>query len=326
MVANGIPKVVICGDGCLNVVLQIAEPLKRGMNFDLGSRFCRPGGNALVTALALCRWKMEVSYLGVIGADAEGDGLMEWMSKAGVRTDCVMRRGKTRISYALVDPDERTILDQRQSSGELTAFDWDSTPTMRFRIAEANAVMADRYCSGIHRGIVETIAATSVSNRPALFYRTGSRPSPGAMNESYFLPRADYCLTKASFLSSLGLGQDIQTACQRLSSGFGTPSVVATMGAGGAAYYDKASGAGVVPTQKLAHPATTLGGGDWFRAGFLFGHLRGAAIDECVRLGNASAIIHCSKGESESLTDLFFSADQLEELVRKTHRLVRNFE
>ncbi len=318
MAANGIPKAVICGDACVNVVLQIAEPLKRGGNFDLERRVCRPGGNALVTALALCRWKMEVSFLGVIGVDAEGNGLIEWMSKVGVRTDCVVRRGKTRISYALVDPGERTILDQRQPSGELNASDWDSTPTMRFRIAEANAVMADRYCSGIHRGIVETIAGTSVPNRPALFYRTGSRPSPGAMIESYFLPRADFCLTKANFLSSFGLGQDIQAACQRLSSGFGTQSVVATMGAGGAAYYDKASGAGVIPTRELAHPATTLGGGDWFRAGFLFGHVRGAAIDECVRLGNASAIIHCSKRESENLTDLFFSADELEEEVRMT--------
>ena len=46
-------KVVFCGDGCMNVILKISGRLTRGTNADIDHAVRRPGGNALVSALAL---------------------------------------------------------------------------------------------------------------------------------------------------------------------------------------------------------------------------------------------------------------------------------
>ena len=294
-------QVAICGDGCLNVVLEITRHLQRGTNADVLRTVRRPGGNALVTSLVLAGWGTPVKYIGVIGRDANGNDLTEWTRKAGLNTDAVIRRGTTRTSYAIVDPEERTIFDERSDGMELSISDWQETKAIGQAIADADLVMVDRYCSAIHELVIDEITRRRLKRIDTMLaYRTGSRPSEGTKTELHILASADICFTKRPFLSGLGLSESAQLACKQVSLQFGVPVVVATLGPEGAAYYDRNTNeSATLPAKSLTSFKTSLGGGDFFRAGFIFANLKGKSISESVRAGNDVAARHCSAPESD---------------------------
>jgi sugar/nucleoside kinase (ribokinase family) len=310
------PKAVIFGDNCLNIILKVPLALRRGANIDISLSVRRPGGNAMVTSIALARWGLDVAYAGVVGKDDPGSQLLDWMHQAGVKTDLVLRRGSTRVSYAIVDAEDRTILDERAGSEVLTPGDWDSA-SMAGRVRGADVVMLDRYCSAVHGLVVDEVRQPgSLRRPPVLAYRTGSRSSPGFAVENGILPHVDITLTKEAFLRSGEPGNDPEDGCRRFSGRYGTGAVVATLGRSGAAYYDRLSGkASTVPALPVENPLTTLGGGDWFRAGFLLGVLRGYGVADSVRCGNVAAGLHCKMGDTGEIQDQFFAIGELDRVL-----------
>ena len=310
-------RVVLCGDNCMNVILQLPDVLKRGGNIDLAGTVRRPGGNALVTSLALAGWGIPAAYVGVVGADEAGKELLDWMRGAGVDSGGVVERGETRTSYAIVDQNERTILDERARAGALGPEDWRAYPTIGKSIHEAEVILVDRYSAGIHDLVTsDVVKRRDAGEKPLLVYRTGSRKSQGGSIERRILPAADICMTKRAYLDSLGYEELPEKGCQRLSREFGVPVVVATLGEDGAAYYDAETGeGGTAAARRIERPATTLGGGDWFRAGFILAHLSGKALAESVRWGNAAAALHCSRPESGDPRSLLFPIEEMERAV-----------
>lgn len=309
---NAGTQVLLCGDNCVNVVLETPGALTRGASIDLKRSVLRPGGNALVTALALAGWGVRAAYAGVVGADEDGRDLLHWMRRVDVETGAVVVRGRTRRSYAIVDPDERTILDERRESDGLTNSDWNANRSLRDAVRTAGLILIDRYCAGIHGSLLDEVGSgRSLGKAPRLIYRTGSRHSDGLEIEKKVLPAADICLTKRAFLDSLGLKGGPVGQCERLADWFGVPVVVATLGKDGAAYCEGAGMGGVVPARTIEKVETTLGGGDWFRAGFIFALVGGMSLADSVRWGNAAAGLHCSRPESDEPVLEFFSIDEL---------------
>ncbi len=312
-------RVVLCGDNCVNVVLETPAVLTRGANIDLAHSVRRPGGNALVTALALARWGVEVAYVGVVGADDDGKYLLDWMLRAGVEVGGVVERGRTRISYAIVDRNERTILDERRDLDGLNSDDWGTNAAISNAVETANLIMVDRYSAGIHGCVLDVVRKRKLAGaKPVVVYRTGSRGSEGLEIERAFLSEADVCLTKRAYIEGLGLKGSPKEGCRRLSDRFKVPVVVSTLGKEGAAYYDRGvNGGRVVVARPIDKPATTLGGGDWFRAGFIFALLGGMSVADAVRWGNVAAWLHCSRPETEDPVLEFFSVDELKREIGK---------
>ena len=62
------------------------------------------------------------------------------------------------------------------------------------------------------------------------------------------------------------------------------PTVVVTRSAAGAHAFRGTEHA-TVPAEPVAHVLDTTGAGDLFAAGFLFGHVRGASLEACLKLG-----------------------------------------
>jgi sugar/nucleoside kinase (ribokinase family) len=314
-------QLVIIGDNCMNIVLLISKDLTRGGNFDVRRSIRRPGGNALVTSLLLARWNAPVTYIGVIGDDPRGNELRTWSRTVSLDTTAMVLRGRTRVSYAIVDEGERTILDERPeaSQGELSRQDLEAMPSLKQQISKADIIMLDRYCSGIHEDVSMLVRKRKeAGERPILVYRTGSRHSAGLEIESRLLPQVDICFTKAGFLDGLGFSGEIIAACKKLSQLFNIPLVVATAGERGAGYFDRCNGdAGLLPPNILAPAVNTLGGGDFFRAGFLFGFSQGKTILEAVRWGNTVAGIHCSRPETDDIFSLFFPILEVERLLNE---------
>jgi sugar/nucleoside kinase (ribokinase family) len=231
-----------------------------------------------------------------------------------VETGGVVWRGKTRVSYAIVDEDERTILDERAGVGEMGVDDWQATPAVRQAAGQAGMIMLDRYCSGIHDLVASEVRKRSAAGeRVWLAYRTGSRGSAGLRVEQGILPRCDACFTKRAFLESVGFRDSAGDACKRMSERFNVPVVVATLGKDGAAFYDRRSGdRGMIPALEIAVPATTLGGGDFFRAGFIYATLRGASVREAVRWASGAAGLHCGRREGDGLSSLLIPLKEIE--------------
>lgn len=308
--------IVTCGDGCLNIIFEIKENLQIGANHDIQRVVRRPGGNALVTAMALSRWGLKTAYLGVLGTDAEGRMLRSWLQAAGVEGSGVISRpAPTLLSYVILDQSDRTILDQRAASvisSELRLTDWRKTPDMEKLVETAGTVMLDRYCSEIHDPVKNIFQQRRRhGEKPLLVYRTGSRPSPGLIVEGNILSGSDIALTKGAFLKNIGLEQNWVESCKRLSKLFDTPLVIATIGSEGAAFYEAASDSGgIVPAIPVIRPFTTLGGGDFFRAGFLLAYTEGMPLVKSILIGHTSAATHISRPESEDLETLFFARSQ----------------
>lgn len=313
------PRVILCGDNCVNVILETPQALRRGGNLDVLRSVRRPGGNALVTALVLAGWGVRAGYVGVVGDDTGGQELLAWMQQAGTGAEGMVRRGRTRVSYAIVDPSDRTIVDERAGVGQLSGEDWLSNHEMKNVVSDADLVMVDRYCSGIHNLVAaEARKRRASGKRTALAYRTGSRASPGLQVEAQVLPASDLCLTKRAYMGSLFPDIGPVEACRRLSDEFGVPAVIATIGSDGAAYYDRGEGdGGVVPVRRLEHPATTLGGGDFFRAGFVYATLHGSSLPEAIRWGNAAAALHCRKPEADGLSSLLLPVEAVAEAAAR---------
>jgi sugar/nucleoside kinase (ribokinase family) len=311
------PRIVIFGDNCLNLVLRLPLPLRRGANVDITDSVRRPGGNALVTSMALARWGVDVTYAGVVGVDGPGSQLIDWMGEVGLKTDLVLRRGRTRVSYAIVDNEDRTILDERAGAEQLSVRDWGSTE-MAAAVRDSDLVMVDRYSAAVHGQVVSQVGNRGdLGHRPVLSYRTGSRSSAGFSVEESIMPHVDITLTKKVFLHDAVHDEDPESGCRHLSARFGTGAVVATLGAGGAAFYDRSvNETGTIRALDLHSPVTTLGGGDFFRAGFLLGLLRGYAIAAAVRYGNTAARLHCSRQETDDIQSLFYGVDDLDSALR----------
>ena len=315
------PQVVICGDSCLNIVLQIAGTLRRGANQDVTRMVRRPGGNALVTAMALSAWGIRSRYYGIMGRDSQRDELGEWMNSVGLDAGSVITRDiSTRVSYVIMDDAERTILDLRTApphEAELQDSDWPMMHGIEPALLQAAVIMADKYCSGIHHRIRSVVESRrNRGERPVLAYRTGSRPSPSLQVEAGILPAADIVFTKSTYLEKIFPGAGLIEACRSFSRRFLVPVVAATAGKDGAAYFDsRDNSAGIVPALTVGKPGTTLGGGDFFRAGFILAYLEGKTVADSVWTGNTAAAVHVSRPEEENPETVFFSREVLEQAL-----------
>ncbi|PIE32209.1 MAG: hypothetical protein CSA55_03820 [Ilumatobacter coccineus] len=81
----------------------------------------RRGGSASNTAVAVTLAGRKSRFLGQVGDDTAGRGLIDEMERAGVEVSSIRRRGRTGSIVVLVDADgERTMLTDRGSSTDLT--------------------------------------------------------------------------------------------------------------------------------------------------------------------------------------------------------------
>jgi sugar/nucleoside kinase (ribokinase family) len=310
-------RVVLCGDGCLNIILQISRALKRGENTDITQTVRRPGGNALVTALELSRLGIASSYYGDIGNDRDGLELKKWMKTLNLDFIAGTSKTKTRLSYPVIDDSDRTILDSRYSPGqEPRPRPGNHLSRLTAQLREAKAILVDRYCWDIHETVRQTIGeCRKRGEKPLLAYRTGSRPSDALSIEDRMIPASDIVFTKMSFMKSAGFGLNPIEALKKMSRRFKVPIIITTLGAQGASYYDAANDQlDLLPAAPLEKVLATLGGGDFFRAGFMAAYLEGKTLRQSVLYGNATAATHCGRAESEDPASLFFPREEVEHL------------
>lgn len=111
------PRLAVVGDLVEDVVVWATGPVRPGS--DTPARVFRSrGGSAANVAIAAAPF-VATRFVGRVGADVLGDGLVAQLVDAGVEVR-VQQQGRTGTVVVLVDPDgERTFLSDRAAAAEL---------------------------------------------------------------------------------------------------------------------------------------------------------------------------------------------------------------
>ena len=292
------------------------------------------GGIACNTTISLARLdpKMPISVMGRIGADAEGDFILEQLGKyANVDTSKILRKDKTPFTLALNDiiSKERTFFTYLGASGHFSEddIDWDALDCDILHIgyilllnaldqedSEYGTKMARLLHSAQQRGIRTSIDVVSEAGDR---FRRIVPPA---------LKYTDYCVIneiEAGETTGIRLRdendqllrENILPALKRMKAmGVSTWAVIHSREGG----YGLDERDNYVELDSLKLPdgfiKASVGAGDAFCAGVLCGAERGEKLEDAIALGIAAAAASLS---DESASEGVGTVDEVRELYRK---------
>ena len=249
----------------------------------LTAHYQMPGGQVSSAMVGVRRLGLKTSYVGKIGDDHEGRLLIESLEGEGV--DC---------SNVIVAQNARTqsaVIVIEQFSGERTIL-WHHDDRTRISAEEINREMIVRG-KVLHIDGFDTKAAIAAAG----WAREAGMPVTIDLDTAYpgiddLLPLVDCLIMSQGLADELSGIMDERESLKRLNGRYGCYLVAMTQGARGALCY--------VEGQYIASTAfrppvcqDTTGAGDAFRAGFVYGLVKGMTIEETLRTANAVAALQC---------------------------------
>jgi len=254
-----------------------------GSKIEMLSHTVLPGGQAATAMVALARLGLRTRHVGRVGDDDTGRLQLDSLDSEGVeRSECRVVRGvDSQLAFILVDG----------VSGERTVI-WRRDPRVSILPDEVDEQLA---CSGRvlhldgHNIEAEIQAAT--------WARAAGIPVSIDVDFDYggehLYPLVDYFIASADFPRRVMGIDDERSALTALRDRFGSPVVGMTLGMRGALVL--CDGVFVESPGFSVEARDTTGAGDAFHAGFLYGLLTGADLDETLRIANAVAALNCTE-------------------------------
>ena len=268
------------GDLVEDIVVTLTEPLAIGTDA-AGDIVRTRGGSAANVASATARLgRVPARYLGCVGPDATGDGLVAGLERSGVDVR-VQRRGCTGAIVILVEPGgERSMVPNRGASVLLEAIadDWLEglavlhVPAYGFCVEPLATTALDALRRARERGIATSIDASSVGALRG-YGRERIRSLLHDISPDHLLANFD----EAEFL---GLEEPGYLPYSTLVVKHGSAPTVARRPGGG--WLE-------VPVVQVDDVRDTTGAGDAFAAGYLSAVILGDDIATSCAAGNASA-------------------------------------
>ena len=298
---------VVIGTTNADLIVSGMERLPRGEGDEFTASslvFCDEpltmilGGNGGNSAYVLARLGAPVALASAIGADGLGDTLAGWLADVGVEMEALVRSAThaTASTTILVDPAEHRL--SFHHPGASWAFE--AADVRSGLIEQADVLLASSY------PLLEKWRPDGFRQVMALAHRHGATTAldigpaigePATLDElTPMLPDVDYLIANAYELA-------VCTGTDRVEEGMaraleaGAACVVVKKGKAGTVVRraDKAE-AEAVPGFPV-EARTTVGAGDAFNAGFLFGIREGWGLFRSVRFGNATAALVVSAAQ-----------------------------
>ncbi len=239
---------------------------------DLNGGTAYPGGGPVNMAVYTCRLGGEAAYIGPVGTDANGQLMLDSMMEKGVDT-----------SRVRVLPGKTAVTQVSLRDGERVFGDYDEGVLAGFRLSEEDmdfAAACDVVVCDLWGGAESQFAALRSRGAKLAFDAADGLDRPVC---AVAVPNCDYLF----FSSDAGETDALRVTMRELHAR-GPLLVTAMLGEQGSLCFDGRGfhRFGVVPCARVVD---SLGAGDSYIAGFLFGLVSGRSIERCMELGAATA-------------------------------------
>jgi len=273
----------VIGLGALNYdVLYAVEQIARGGE-EVGILAVKkaPGGSAANTIVALSRLGAEVGFVGMVGADEEGDLIQDEFSKEGVETRIKKVEGYTGAAVGFVDAQgERALYIYPGVNDRLNMGDIDRGFINSAKFLHTSSFVNEEQLE-MQRELAKSVKS-KLSFSPGMLcfkYKLADLVEVIEQSEVVFLSHDE--------LTSLVRGENYEKGAGSLLK-IGAQIVCVTLGARGC-YVTNAAGESHLIATYPTDVVDTTGAGDAFAAGFLYGLLHKKSIHESGKIGNLVA-------------------------------------
>jgi fructoselysine 6-kinase len=252
-------KLAAAGDNCMDVYEN------------LGKAF--PGGNPVNVAVYFVRLGGEASYTGVVGDDKYGKIMLDALNRKQVDT-----------SHVRVLPGSTAITHVELVDGERVFGDYEEGVLSQFKLTDEDIDFLcghDMVVTGLWGMIEHDLDRIRAKGTPIAFDFANKLSDPVI---DVAIGSVDY----AFFASDDGDTPELRDFMKRMHAR-GPKVVTVTLGEKGSIAYDggEFTTYGIVPCDVV----DTMGAGDSFIAGFLFGILKHKPLRECMHMGAANSSV-----------------------------------
>lgn len=258
------------------------------------------GGSSANIAVGLARLGLSVGIISSVGKDALADFLLGFLRKEGIDTRFVQSVEGYNTSLCLTEvspPNHFPQVFYRRDPADVQL--QLGGPELAYVRGASLFVTNGTSLSAFpaREGTMSALKAARTAGVRTAFdldYRASSWPSPAeaGIQARKALPWVDVLLGNEEELSLL-TGKSETGAQAQIGLDAGVSLVIRKRGSDGVEAYSRE---GYVFAPKCpVNVASTIGAGDGFGAGFLYGLVRGFRLHECLRYGNAVAAIVVSR-------------------------------
>ncbi len=272
----------------------------------------RPGGSAANTVNALAKLGMATGYVGAVGDDTAGRTLVEDLTKAGVNMRQVVLKGgePTGFVWAIADAANRSLYVYPGANDLLGRQDVHLSSFAQARLVHLSSFVNPRQLALQVWAVRQLPLSVKISFAPGSLYA-----ERGVAALRPILKRTTVLFLNGDEARLLTRRKDVRSAAEVL-HGLGCRTVAISLGAGqqvpsagyprqgvgdraprgkkqtvrAACYVTDGRVEEVVPPIVWGRRAVdSVGAGDAFAAGFLYGILKGSPLRECAHLGQLVA-------------------------------------
>ncbi len=276
--------VVGFGTNAVDYLIVVPEYPAFNSKTELRSYVQLAGGEVATAMSGLARLGMKTSYVGRFGKDSAGDfGLQSLRDeKVDLRFAEQSENARTQIAFIIID----------ERNGERTVI-WKRDEKLAYRHTQAP----------IHTAALGKILHFTPHDARACIHMAREARAKNTIIsidiDNVFegiedlLPLVDILICSSDFTEKfLGVGVNTE-ALREIKSRFGCAIVGTTLGENGSMILCENE---VIQTNGFVVPGgakDTTGAGDAFRAGFLYGILKGESLETAARMANAVAALKC---------------------------------
>jgi sugar/nucleoside kinase (ribokinase family) len=293
--------VVGIGESSVDEVYRLPTAPGPNLKLPVSSREIRYGGQVATTLAACASFGLRSAYAGVLGGDANGDGVRDALHRRGVDTSAAIRRASVAQRRALILVDERTgdrsVLWERDPRLALDASEVPASSIASARLLHLDTVDEDATLAAADLARSARIPVTSDIDRVT----DRTMAIVAAITVPIFAEHVPAALTGEAD------AERALRALRRTHAGM----LCVTLGARGAMLL--AGNHLHVVRAPAVNAVDATGAGDIFRGAFIYALLRGDTPFEILRFANAAAALGCTR---EGAIDSVPTLKEVEALLR----------
>lgn len=288
--------VVCVGHAVLDILVRSVTKDMLGRDDTLNKVVITTGGDACNEAITLAKLGVNVAFAGTLGNDIAGRSIAACLRESNVNVDSVSFSERISTTVSVINIDERnhhSLWSYMGGNNAIHAAMIDEQVILKSKVFNIGSIMPDIGMD--FKSISELLEMARSQNvitsaDAALLQPVWNRENRSAIlgEVAMILAQLDYFLP--SMEEAWGItGEKEPKAAARKLHDMGARSVVIKMGNSGCLISGK-DGVCLIPSFPVK-VVDTVGAGDNFVAGFLFGLAKGWSIERCALFGNATAAL-----------------------------------